>query len=139
MPETKSAPQLLSELKDRAASMGLALNSTAASTLAGEVESIRSKWWFGGRKALYRMSIRLDETNHSASFREAVAESSWGLPPPTITVETERVSGWERSGTKKEKSVGGGGEIDFARFRHAVEDIVTQAGWQFRLEGGKMP
>lgn len=139
MPVDTNKNSLLSAVQGKAAVLGLALEASAPDTLKGEIEQIRSKWWFGGRKAVYRMSIRLSDSDRTAFFREAVVESSWGMPPPTVTVETERVSGWERSGTKKETSVGGGGAIDFARFRNAVENAVTEAGWQFRIEGGRMP
>lgn len=85
------------------------------------------------------MSIRLAEAEHTVLFREAVAETSWGLPPPTLTVQTETASGWKRSGQRKDVSVGGGGAIDYVRARNAMEQAATDAAWQFRLEGGRLP
>jgi hypothetical protein len=49
------------------------------------------------------------------------------------------VSGWKRSGTRKDVSVGGGGTLDYAKVRDAVEKASAAAGWKFHLEGGRMP
>ena len=51
-------------------------------------EAVFSKWFLGGRKANYRASCTLDEAAHVATFREVLKESSWGVPPPALTVET---------------------------------------------------
>jgi hypothetical protein len=56
-----------------------------------------------------------------------------------LTVETPTVSGWKRSGTRKDVSVGGGGTLDYAKVRDAVEKAGAAAGWKFHLEGGRMP
>jgi hypothetical protein len=48
------------------------------------------------------------------------------------------VSGWKRSGERKDVSVGGGA-LDYARVRAAVEQAVNAAGWTFHFEGGRMP
>ena len=107
--------------------------------LLGEVESIGAKWWLGGRKVNYRMACRLAEAEHTLHFREAVVEKSWGIPPPTLTVEKTTVSGWQRSGERTDVSLGGGGKLDYARVREAVERTAVAAGWTFHLEGGRMP
>lgn len=85
------------------------------------------------------MSLQLAEAEHAVLFREAVVEKSWGLPPPTLSVEVETVSGWQRSGKRKDVSLGGGGEIDYALVREGLQKTVAEAGWQFRLEGGRLP
>ena len=72
-------------------------------------------------------------------FREAVVERNWGIPPPTLTVETSSTSGWKRSGTRKDVSVGGGGPLDYAAVRDAAEKASAAAGWKFELEGGRVP
>ena len=36
-------------------------------------------------------------------------------------------------------SLGGGGKLDYARVREAVERTAVAAGWTFHLEGGRMP
>lgn len=119
--------------------MGLAARDGDGDGLAGERETIRAKWIFGGRKVSYRMSCRLAEEERVLHFREMVSETAWGLPPPAFTVETTTISGWKRSGSRVDRSVGGGGVIDYAQVRDKVEEIATAAGWWFRLEGGRMP
>ena len=127
---------LLSRLTSTLRSLGLTANATGPDGLAGETESIRAKWFLGGRKVSYKMSCHLVEAEHCARFREMVAERSWGIPPPTLTVETTTISGWKRSGSRTDHSVGGGGTLDYAQVRNAVEAAVAESGWQFRLEGG---
>ena len=85
------------------------------------------------------MSCRPTEQDHTIHFGEAVVEGSWGIPPPTVTVETSSVSGWKRSGERKDVSVGGGGTRDYAKVRNAVEIASVAAGWKFQLESGRMP
>ena len=120
------------------ADAGLAV-SESAGALRGERETITAKWWFGGRKVTYRASCRLAEAERTVHFREAVVERSWGIPPPTLTVETTTTAGWKRSGTRTDVSVHGGGLVDYARVREAVEKAVMAAGWTFHVEGGRLP
>lgn len=129
---------LLNEFEARMKGLGAAVRSEG-DALSAEIESIRARWFLGGRKATYRMSCRLDEAHHCVAFREAVVERSWGLPPPTFSVETTSVKGWKRSGARSEVSVGGGGSLDFAQVREALEQASANAGWSFRLEGGRSP
>lgn len=130
---------LLNELQKQTASLGLTLQGDVGHGLSGEAEKIGAKWWLGGRKVTYRMSCQLTEPDHTVHFREAVVERSWGIPPPTLTVETTTVSGWKRSGERKDVSVGGGGTLDYAKVRNAVEIASVAAGWKFQLEGGRIP
>jgi len=140
MPATLSAQDLLAELRKQATNFALTVRDGAQGELLGECESIAAKWWLGGRKATYRMSCRLADAERALHFREAVVERSWGIPPPTLTVETTTVTGWKRSGERVDKSLGGGGgKIDYAGVRNAVEKAATDAGWTFHLEGGRMP
>ena len=139
MPDILSTQDLIAELKKQTTALGLKIRDDANQQLAGEVESIGAKWWLGGRKVTYRMSCRPTDADHTLHFREATVERSWGIPPPTLTVEKTTVSGWKRSGERKDISVGGGGTLDYARVRAAVEQAVTAAGWKFHLEGGRMP
>ena len=139
MANTLSAPELLAELRKQAASLGLSMRDGAKQELLGEVESIGAKWWLGGRKVNYRMACRLAEAERTLHFREAVVEKSWGIPPPTLTVEKTTVRGWKRSGERTDVSLGGGGKLDYARVREAVERAAVAAGWKFQLEGGRMP
>lgn len=139
VPEASSRADLARALQAELAALGLPLREEADQSLVGEAERIRARWWFGGRKTVYRMALRLAEADRTARFREVVAERSWGIPPPTLTVETTTVSGWKRSGTRTDVAPGGGGALDYARVREAVEQAVTAAGWRFALEGGRMP
>ena len=84
------------------------------------------------------MSCQLTEPDHTVHFREAVVERSWGIPPPTLSVEKATVSGWKRSGERHDVSVGGG-TLDYAVVRKAVEAGSAAAGWKFHLEGGRIP
>jgi hypothetical protein len=131
--------QLLASLRAQAMTFGLIPFEQGGDTLIGEMDSIRSKWFLGGRKVSYRMSCRLDESACIVFFRESVSEQSWGLPPPTLTVEITTIKGWRRSGQREDRSVGGGGTIDYARVRDVLGKIANGAGWQFQLEGGRIP
>ena len=139
MANTLSVQDLLAELRKQAAILGVTVRDSGALELAGEVESIGAKWWLGGRKVNYKMACRLAEAERTLHFREAVVEKSWGIPPPTLTVEKTTVSGWKRSGERTDVSLGGGGKLDYARVREAVERTAVAAGWTFHLEGGRMP
>jgi hypothetical protein len=139
MPNILPTNDLLTELKKQTTTLGLNIRDGSDQELVGEVESIRAKWWLGGRKVNYRMSCRLAEADHTLHFREVVVERSWGIPPPTLTVEKTTVSGWQRSGERIDASIGGGGALDYARVRAAVEKAAAAAGWKFHLEGGRMP
>ena len=139
MSEIRARPDLLAELKRKSESFGLSIRDEADGGCSGEVESIRSKWWFGGRKVAYRMSCRLTEADHTVHFREAAVERNWGIPPPTMTVETTSVSGWKRNEQRTDVSVGGGGVLDYGRLRNTLEQAAVAGGWKFHLEGGRMP
>lgn len=139
MPTLLDRSELLSRLKTAGAAAGLDLHEERDGGLAGTNEAILAKWFLGGRKVSYRMSCRLAEAEHTVHFREVVAEKSWGIPPPTLSVETTTVSGWTRSGTRTDHAVGGGGTIDYAKVRDAVAAATADAGWRFHLEGGRMP
>ena len=140
MTDILSPPELFDGLKAQTAALGLKVSGDVRQGLSGELESIRSKWWLGGRKVSYDMSCKLTEADHTAHFREVVVERSWGIPPPTLTVETTTTSGWKRSGSRSDVSLGGGGgKLNYEQVRDAVEKAVTVAGWKFHLEGGRMP
>ena len=139
MPDPSSEQDLLAALKARLGALGLTVHADGQG-LTGEAQPIRSKWWFGARTVNYRMSCRPSQADQTVQFREAVIESSWGLPPPTATVEKTNVSGWKLSGQRNDVSAeGGGGTVDYARIRNAVEQVVVAAGWKFHLQGGRLP
>ncbi len=130
---------LLAGLKSKAAALGLSVVDKGSDGLSGTVKSIRAKWWLGARSVTYQMSCRLDEAGRIVHFREAIAETSWGMPPPTFSTEKTVVKGWERSGERTDRSVGGGGTINYEQVREDLKQTVTAAGWQFHLEGGRAP
>ena len=134
-----SETDLVAQLEKRSADLGLVLQADAAHGFRGEAESIKAKWWLGGRKVAYRMSCRLTEADHTVHFREMVIEKNWGIPPPTLTVESTSVSGWKRSGERHDVSLGGGGTLDYGKVRNAVEQASADAGWKFDFEGGRAP
>jgi hypothetical protein len=46
-------------------------------------------------------------------------------------VETTTQSGSRVTSTRTDKAIGGGGRLEFGRFRDAVEEASRQAGWSF--------
>lgn len=122
--------ELLADLKAQAAALGLRVRDEGGD---------RAKWFLGSRKVAYRMSCRLAEAERAVHFREAISEKTWGMPPPTFTVEKTVVKGWKLSGERTDRALGGGGTLDYGRVREALQQTVTGAGWQFHLEGGRMP
>ena len=134
-----SKPELLADLKSRTTALGLTVHDQGADGLAGERKAIRAKWFLGARHVNYRMSCRLAEAERTVHYREAITEWSWGLPPPTFTMETNWIKGWQLSGSRTDRSVGGGGHIDYGQVREVLKQAVGAAGWQFHFEGGRMP
>ncbi len=139
MPNILSQRELVAELQRQAVKAGLTVRTDPPNDLNGEAENIRAKWWLGGRKVAYRMSCHLTEADHTVHFREAVLERSWGLPPPTFTIQTTTLKGWKRSGERHDVSLGGGGTLDYGKVRERLEAASVAAGWHFDLEGGRLP
>ena len=138
MQDISSKTALCAEIAKQASACGLQVR-TEDDTVVGEIEFIRAKWFLGGRKVSYRMSCKPNEADRMVRFREVVTERSWGIPPPTFTVEKTTVSGWRRSGERTDVSLGGGGTLNYANVREALEKATLAAGWKFQLEGGRMP
>ena len=140
MPEVLARRELLDDLEKKAGGLGLAVREDEEQQgCSGAVEAIGAKWWFGGRKVTYRMSCRLTEADRTVHFREAAVERSWGIPPPTLTVETTTISGWKRNENRTDVSVGGGGSLNYGQVRNVLEQATAAAGWNFHLDGGRMP
>lgn len=130
--------ELLVRIVDLAHGRNVDASSDGASA-AGHHDAIIAKWFLGGRKLTYKFSARLDEGARQLRFRESATESSWGIPPPTLTVEKSSQHGAHVSTSRTDTGIGGGGTLDYGRLRDAVEQAVRAAGWQFTLETGKMP
>jgi hypothetical protein len=139
MSENLATCDLPTDLEKKSEALGLSVHEDSQEGYSGEVEAIGAKWWFGGRKVVYRMSCRLTDPDHTVHFREAIVERSWGIPPPTLTVEATRTTGWKRNDKRTDVSVGGGGSLNYGQVRNALEQAVAAAGWNFHLEGGRMP
>jgi hypothetical protein len=94
-------------------------------------ETIRAKWFLGGRKVTYRVTCRLDGTSQAARVRDSIAESSWGIPPPSLQVEKTVQTGTRVSVSQSQQTAGaGGGSLDSGRLRGAIEAVIKEAGWR---------
>ncbi|MCE1238043.1 MAG: hypothetical protein LWW93_16970 [Hyphomicrobiales bacterium] len=129
-----TSSELMERLERVAVAQGLETTRRTAGELAAKREAIRAKWLLGARKLVYTMSLRLDDGVRLVRFREATKETSWGLPPPTLSFQTETISGKTRSGARHDVAPGGGGEIDYAAVRTAMEQATRDAGWGFEVE-----
>ena len=131
--------QLVSELSAAAKSAGLAMTAATSAHLAGEVESIRAKWFLGKRTVRYRMSCDLDQASHTLTFRESMLEKVIGLAPPTFSVEKTTQKGTRVGIERKDVSVGGGGTVRYGSLRDEFERITTAAEWRFEFQAGRAP
>lgn len=131
-PTAKS--ELLASIASAASPLGIVAQPDGDSAIAGEKEAIKAKWFLGGNKSVYRFSCRLDEPSRIATFRESIFDKSWGIAPPTLKVESYSQHGTTVSSARQEKSVGGGGHLEFGPWREACAAVVTGAGWTFRHE-----
>ena len=126
--------ELLARLTSIASSHGGTASMPDDHTVKGTLTAIKAKWFLGGRKVTSNFTCTLDTASHGAHFRESAMESSWGLPPPTFTVQTTSQYGSRVNTTRVDKSVGGGGRLEFGKFREEVEQTVKDAGWEFFYE-----
>lgn len=127
-------PELMEKIDRIAVAQGLEVTRRTPEELSGKREAIRSKWLLGSRKLVYTMSLRLEDGAHVVRFREATKETSWGLPPPTLSFQTETISGKTRSGSRRDATPGGGGAIDYAAVRIEIEQAARECGWTFEVE-----
>ncbi len=133
-PSTLSQAELLSKLLAVAtAHAGTAVTATDG-TIKGTLTAIKAKWLLGGRKVTSNFRCTLDPANHEAHFQESAMESSWGLPPPTLTIETTSQFGSRVNTTRTDTGVGGGGKLEFGTFRDDFGRAVQDAGWKFVSE-----
>ena len=130
MPTLLSRQDLIGRLDAAARNHELVPDSSNAAEWSAQREAIRSKWILGGRKVTYRVSCRLDEAARTVRLRDSIAESSWGVPPPSLQVEKTVQTGTRVSVSKSEQSVGGSGSLDSGRMRGAIEAVIVEAGWR---------
>ncbi len=129
-----SQAELLARLSSIASSNGGAASVSNDHTVKGTLTAIKAKWLLGGRKVVSNFTCVLDAATHEARFRESAVASAWGLPPPTLSIQTTSQYGTRVKETRTDKGVGGGGVLEFGKFREAVERAVNDAGWRFVLE-----
>jgi hypothetical protein len=132
--DTLSQPELLARLTSIASSHGGTSSMPDDHTVMGMLTVIKAKWFLGGRKVTSNFTCTLDPATHEARFRESAVESSWGLPPPTFTVQTTTQYGARVNQTRVDKGIGGGGKLEFGKFREEVEQAVKDAGWGFEYQ-----
>jgi hypothetical protein len=129
-----SQAELLKRVSLIASSHGGTSSMPDDHTVTGTLTAIKSKWFLGGRKVTSNFTCTLDPASHEAHFRESAVESTWGMPPPTFTVQATSQYGARVKATRVDKSVGGGGILEFGKFREEVEQTVKHAGWEFLYE-----
>jgi len=129
-----SQPELLTRLSLIASCHGGTSSMTGDHTITGTLTAIKAAWFLGGRKVTSSFACTLDSATHEAHFKESAVESAWGLPPPTLTVQTTSQYGARVKETRVDKSADGGGILEFGRFRESVELVVKDAGWGFVYE-----
>jgi hypothetical protein len=130
VPTLLSRQDLITRLDAAARGQDLVPDSSNAAEWRASREAIRSKWMLGGRKTVYRVTCRLDETAGTARLRDSITESSWGVPPPSLQVEKTVQTGTRTSVSRSERSAGGGGALDSGHLRGALETVIAEAGWR---------
>jgi hypothetical protein len=123
-------PEALVARLDGAARQNNLVPDMAGNEWSAKGEAIRAKWMLGGRKVAYRVTCRLDEPSLTARVRDAITESSWGIPPPSLQVEKTVQTGTRVSVSQSQRSAGGGGSLDSGRLRGAIEAVLKEAGWR---------
>ena len=110
---------------------GGSVKSSNGSLVEGSVTAITSKWFLGGRKVTNNFRCSLDPESSQVRYWESAAETSWGFPPPTLKVETTSQYGTRVKQTRTDTSLGGGGRLEFGKFREQIEQAAQEIGWGF--------
>lgn len=131
MREPIAEADLLEKISGVVKEAGGSVTAREPLALTGTLTAIKSKWFLGGRKVTDTVTCRLVPETHEVHLRETAVETSWGMPPPTFTVETTVQSGTRVTSTRTDKAAGGGGRLEFGRFRDAVAEVTRDAGWTF--------
>jgi len=136
---TDAKAALLERFAHLAADHDVALSPEGQDTLRGELDVSLGRWMIGGHSIKYRCWCRLDETARTVTFRESTTETSWGVPPPTVTVERRTQAGARVSETTVTSAPGGGGRLDYGALGERLAEVTRELGWEFRYEAGKKP
>ena len=134
MHEPIPEPDLLQKISAVLEAAGGTITSRDAHALNGTLTAIKAKWLLGGRKVTDSVTCRLVPDAHEVHLREVATETSWGLPPPTFTLETTTQSGSRVTSTRADQGIWGGGRLEFGKFRDAVDQATREAGWNFVYE-----
>jgi hypothetical protein len=126
-----SRAELLARLSSLATSYGGTASTPDDRSVEATLTAILPKWFLGGRRVTSHFRCSLDAATHEAHFRESAVETSWGLPPPSFTVETNSQSGNRVTTNRVDTSVDGGGQLEFGKFRKTAKEVVQDAGWRF--------
>lgn len=103
-------------------------------TLVGEQVHIAVRWILGSRTVRRVVRCEIDAGHGAVRWHERFVERSWGLMPPTLSVERSTISGARLSGTRRDASVAGGGALDYGAVRDAAERCAREAGWTFEVK-----
>src|SRR5450830_1935461 len=103
MADTIPGSELLARLASVADAHGVKATSIDDRTLSGTQEAITSEGCLGGRRVCHRMTCQADEASRTVRFRQAIVESSWGIPPPSLTVEKTTQQGTRGSESRTER------------------------------------
>jgi|688.fasta_scaffold132709_1 hypothetical protein len=133
---TVSQAQLVARLASIASAYGGTSSTPDDRTVRATLTAIKAKWLLGGRKVTSNFTCTLDPVSHEAHFRESAVETSWGVPPPSLTFHSSTQRGGRVNQSRVDKGVGGGGVLEFGAFRESVEQEVKDAGWGFVYEVG---
>ena len=123
--------ELLARIAAVVTEAGGSVKSSNGSLVEGSVTAITSKWFLGGRKVTNNFRCSLDPESSQVRYRESAVETSWGLPPPTLKVETTSQYGTRVKQTRTDTSLGGGGRLEFGKFREQIEQAAQEIGWGF--------
>jgi hypothetical protein len=131
-----SQAQLVTRLASIASAHGGTSSTPDDRSVVATLTAIKATWFLGGTKVTSNFTCRLDPASHEVHFRESAVETSWGVPPPTLTFHSSTQRGARVNQSRVDKGVGGGGVLEFGRFRESVEQAVKDAGWGFVYEVG---
>lgn len=135
MPQNLVAPdELRSQIAACAIARGGSSRTPYEHTVEGTLTVITSQWFLGGRMVKNNFRCHLDADTRTVRFRETAAEASWGMPPPTLTIQTTSQHGARVNASRTGRAPGGGGRLEFGRFREDVEKVANDSGWTFVYE-----
>lgn len=101
-------------------------------------EVVNQSWATGKKKVSYQARMLLDDSAQTVYFWEMLKEVSSGLQFK-VGFETTRIKGKEVFSSRSEKYYEVNGQkvldyqFDYGSLRGAFQEIIEQAGWNFKL------